>query len=175
MDKFHIKVCTNSFLSLLQKSSLIYFSYICRIHEKDIESQNPKRFFAKKCQTRQICAKQTKLIWRKLAGIGRRKKTFPIPPKIKPECPLMLDMPDVEEPNILLRTSPTRSPRSSYRSLEFNFDANYEENEAFEAELPNFVWKRRNWVVELSQACGKFSKWQDCHKACYKIPQNYRK
>ena len=51
----------------------------------------------------------------------------------------MLDIPDVEEPNILLRTSPTRSPRSSYRSLEFNFDANYEENEAFEAELPNFV------------------------------------
>ena len=80
---------------------------------------------------------------RKLAGIGRRKKPPPIPPKIKPERPLILDLPDVEEPNILLRTSPTKSPRSPHRSLEFNFDANYEENDTFEAELPKLRLKEK--------------------------------
>ena len=80
---------------------------------------------------------------RKLAGIGRRKRPPPIPPKIKPERPLILDLPDVEEPNILLRTSPTKSPRSPHRSLEFNFDANYEENDTFEAELPKLRLKEK--------------------------------
>ena len=93
-------------------------------------------------QGKSVQSKQSRFE-RKLAGIGRRKRPPQIPPKIKPERPLILDLPDVEEPNILLRTSPTKSPRSPHRSLEFNFDANYEENDTFEAELPKLRLKEK--------------------------------